>query len=65
MFAFAVLVIQMLNEEELKAAATRHLPQTRSAGQLLSIVQRSPKLKVYAEWLGRAIRGNSPVRAKR
>lgn len=57
LFAFAVLVIQMLNEEELKAAATRHLPQTRSAAQLLSIVQRSPKLKVYAEWLGRAIRG--------
>lgn len=57
LFAFAVLIIQLLNEEELKKTAAQHLPQTRSPGQLLSLIQRSPKLKPYSEWLRRAIRG--------
>ncbi len=57
LFSFAVLIIQLLNQEELKAAATQHLPQTRSPVQLLQLVQRSPALKSYADWLGRAIRG--------
>ncbi|MDR0270150.1 serine/threonine protein kinase [Paenibacillus sp.] len=57
LFAFAVLIIQLLNEEELKAIASQHLPQTRSPGQLLALVQRSSRLKPYSEWLRRAIRG--------
>ncbi|BFH65889.1 hypothetical protein PAJ34TS1_64810 [Paenibacillus azoreducens] len=57
LFAFAVLIIQLFHEEELKAASAQHLPQTRSSGQLLAIVQRSSRLKPYSEWLRRAIRG--------
>ncbi|MCJ8015062.1 serine/threonine protein kinase [Paenibacillus sp. KQZ6P-2] len=58
LFAFAVLIIQLLDGEELKNAASQHLPQTRSPGQLLSLVQRSSSLKPYSEWLKRAIRGD-------
>lgn len=57
LFAFAVLIIQLMCEEELKRASAQHLPQTRSPGQLIAIVQGSPKLKPYSAWLRRAIRG--------
>nr|WP_202128939.1 serine/threonine protein kinase [Paenibacillus dendrobii] len=60
LFAFAVLIIQLLHEEELKTASAQHLPQTRSPVQLLSMVQRSTRLKPYSEWLRRAIRGEFP-----
>ncbi|AOZ92803.1 protein kinase domain-containing protein [Paenibacillus crassostreae] len=57
LFAFAVLCIHLLHKDALKAAATQHLPQTRSKSDLLSLVQRSHRLKPYASWLAMAIRG--------
>lgn len=56
LFAFAVLMIQLVNEEGLKAAA-QQLPQTRNITELISLINRSPKLRPYGGWLHRAIRG--------
>jgi serine/threonine protein kinase len=57
LFAFAVLCIQLLHEDALKELAFKHLPQTRTMSDLLSLVQRSNRLSPYAEWLTKAIRG--------
>ncbi len=57
LFAFAVLMIQLLNEEGLKAACAQLLPQTRNRSELLTLIGRSPRLKPYAPWLRKAIQG--------
>jgi len=57
LFAFAILCIHLIHGEGLRAVATQHLPQTRSVSDLLFLVQRSHKLKPYAGWLTKAIRG--------
>jgi serine/threonine protein kinase len=57
LFAFAILCIHLIHGEGLRAIATQHLPQTRSVSDLLFLVQRSQKLKPYAGWLTKAIRG--------
>ncbi len=57
LFAFAVLCIHLIHGDALKAAASQHLPQTRSMSDLLSLVQRSHRLKPYSSWLNKAIRG--------
>ncbi|WP_438348297.1 serine/threonine protein kinase [Paenibacillus sp. FA6] len=57
LFSFAVLCIHLLHEDSLKATSSQHLPQTRSMSDLLSLVQRSHRLKPYAAWLTKAIRG--------
>lgn len=57
LFAFAVLCIHLIHGEALKAAAAQHLPQTRSVSDLLNLVKRSHRLKPYAGWLTKALRG--------
>ena len=56
LFSFAVMCIQLLDEESLKAASAQ-LPQVRSAADLQVALRKSPQLRPYAGWLSRALAG--------
>ncbi|USB33320.1 serine/threonine protein kinase [Paenibacillus sp. YPG26] len=55
-FSFAVVCIHMLSESRLKSAANQ-LPQTRSAADLVQILNQEPRLRPYSHWLKKAISG--------
>ncbi|GAF10575.1 serine/threonine protein kinase [Paenibacillus pini] len=57
LFAFAILMIQLLDEQALKEAAKQQLPQTRNTAELLSLIQRKTSLKPYSSWLRKAVLG--------
>ncbi|MHA0857625.1 serine/threonine protein kinase [Paenibacillus sp. CMAA1364] len=57
LFSVAILCIHLIHEEGLKNVASQHLPQTRSKSDLISLVDRSHRLKPYASWLTKAIQG--------
>lgn len=56
LFSFAVMCIQLLDEESLKAASAQ-LPQIRSAADLQTALRKSPQLRPYAGWLSKALAG--------
>lgn len=55
-FSFAVITLHMLAEPSLKRMAEQ-LPQTRSTGDLMSIIDSEPELHPYKTWLMKAIHG--------
>ncbi|WP_343045127.1 serine/threonine protein kinase [Paenibacillus lemnae] len=56
LFSFAVMCIQLLDEESLRGASAQ-LPQIRSVQDLEAVLRKSSQLKPYAAWLGRALGG--------
>lgn len=56
LFSFAVMCIQLLDEEALKTASAQ-LPQVRSAVDLQVALRKSAQLRPYAGWLSKALAG--------
>ncbi|MCM3175971.1 MULTISPECIES: protein kinase [Paenibacillus] len=56
-FAFAMLMIHVLEADALKALAAEGLPQLRSVNQLVSLVERSERLRPFRHWMIQALRG--------
>lgn len=56
LFSFAVMCIQLLDEEALKSASAQ-LPQVRTAADLQVALRKSPQLRPYASWLSKALAG--------
>ncbi|UNK18539.1 serine/threonine protein kinase [Paenibacillus sp. N3/727] len=56
LFSFAVMCIQLLDEEVLRTASAQ-LPQIRSVADLQVALRKSPQLKPYAGWLSKALAG--------
>ncbi|WP_054956733.1 serine/threonine protein kinase [Paenibacillus dakarensis] len=56
LFSFAVMCIQLLDEEALKSASAQ-LPQVRSVADLQAVLRKSPQLRPYACWLSQALAG--------
>jgi serine/threonine-protein kinase len=56
-FAFALLLIHVLEGEALKALAAEGLPQLRSVNQLTALVERSERLRPFRNWTIQALRG--------
>lgn len=56
-FSFAVLCIQLHEPKRLQHLTVELLPQNRSAGELMQIVENSAALKPVAGWLRRAFAG--------
>lgn len=59
-FAFALLLIHVLEGEELKRLAAEGLPQLRSVNQLVALVMRSERMKPLQSWTVQALRGQFP-----
>ncbi|TKJ85173.1 serine/threonine protein kinase [Paenibacillus sp. CFBP13512] len=57
LFAFAVMCIKLFNEPGLQKVISTQLPQIRSSADLVTLVDQTPRLKRYAPWLKRALRG--------
>lgn len=56
LFSFAVMCIQLLDEEALKTAASQ-LPQVRHVSDLQDALRKSSQLRPYAGWLSKALAG--------
>lgn len=56
LFSFAVMCIQLLDEEALKTAASQ-LPQVRHVSDLQVALRKSPQFRPYASWLSKALAG--------
>lgn len=57
LFAFAVMCIKLFNEPGLQKVISTQLPQIRSSADLVTLVDQTPGLTLYADWLKRALRG--------
>lgn len=57
LFAFAVMCIKLFNEPGLQKIISTQLPQIRSVADLVSLIDQTPGLTLYADWLKRALRG--------
>lgn len=56
-FAFALLLIHVLEADALKVLAAEGLPQLRSVNQLTALVERSERLRPFRNWTIQALRG--------
>ncbi|PYE43747.1 protein kinase [Paenibacillus barcinonensis] len=56
-FAFALLLIHIMEADALKALAADGLPQLRNVNQLVRLVERSERLAPFRHWIIRALRG--------
>ncbi|CAI6085931.1 putative serine/threonine-protein kinase YabT [Paenibacillus sp. JJ-100] len=56
-FAFALLMIHILEGDALKSLATDGLPQLRNVNQLVLLVEKSERLGPFRQWIIRALRG--------
>ncbi|KKO55143.1 serine/threonine protein kinase [Paenibacillus sp. DMB20] len=56
LFSFAVMCIQLLDEQSLRAASAQ-LPQIRSVADLQTVLRKNPQLKPYSGWLSKALAG--------
>ncbi|MNC66694.1 hypothetical protein D3C75_1171210 [compost metagenome] len=52
-----MLMIHVLEADALKALAAEGLPQLRSVNQLVSLVERSERLRPFRHWMIQALRG--------
>lgn len=57
LFAFAVMCLKLFNEPGLQKVISTQLPQIRSSADLVLLVDQTPGLKLYADWLKKALRG--------
>lgn len=56
-FSFALLLIHLLEEDELKKVTEESLPQIRGVSSLLMIINKSKRLAPYSSWLQKALHG--------
>ncbi len=57
LFAFAVICLKLFNEPGLQRIIATQLPQVRGESDLVQLIDQTPGLRLYSDWLKKAVRG--------
>lgn len=57
LFAFAVICLKLFNEPGLHHIIATQLPQMRNENDLVTLIDKTPGLRLYSSWLKKAVKG--------